>query len=123
MYFAESAGLPIHTDDKGPLLSLLTAKQNPDIYDLILEKYLKTLDTRIEDPYTGEYLVPEKRLRQGWNIAYGKRRSNKWSIAYGKRGHGSPLESEGIVSDEVLPLVRSYPQMSKRQQGWHIAYG
>lgn len=90
-------GLPLHTEEQGPLLSLLTGKPNQDLYDRLLENYVKTLDTR-EEPFTGEYGVPEKRLRQGWNIAYGKRRSNKWSIAYGKRDHGSPLDSEGGVS-------------------------
>ncbi|XP_021345187.1 uncharacterized protein LOC110445110 isoform X1 [Mizuhopecten yessoensis] len=94
-------GLPLHTEEQGPLLSLLTGKQHPDIYDRLLENYMKTLETR-DEPYSGEYVVPDKRLRQGWNIAYGKRRSNKWSIAYGKRDHASPLESEGIFSDEVV---------------------
>ncbi|XP_033752226.1 uncharacterized protein LOC117336011 [Pecten maximus] len=90
-------GLPLHTDDQGQLLSLLTGKQNQDLYDRLMENYIKTLITR-EEPYNGEYATPDKRLRQGWNIAYGKRRSNKWSIAYGKRDHASPLDSEGGVN-------------------------
>lgn len=82
-----------------------------------------------------------KRAPGKWNIAYGKRAPGKWNIAYGKRNSGydfgkrSPWsiaygkrESIGdgepeVFTDNGNSQYDSVHATSKRQQGWHIAYG
>lgn len=92
------------------------------------------LNDKIPESFTdtddAEYNNPLKRAHAGWKIAYGKRYSNKWGMAYGKRRVDDDNVNDFDTDPSIKPMQWASetgndwkPVYSKRQQGWHIAYG